>query len=323
MKDSAQPLLLPDFFLAGAPKCGTSSLFYWLSSHPQLRGASPKEPFFFMDKEHPLLNSKNNYHRSGLAGWAKHFEDKKVAAGAGVDVSSKAPLYFEATTHLIYQQMALDVLPAVASRPRFVFLLRDPVERLRSSFMYTRENLGRVSEGLSLESYAQLLLAGRQEELNDYVHHAGSSFVLQRDLQYGEYWRYLSHWRKVLSPDRMLVLQLESLRQRPREVLTEVFEFLQVPSQAIVEQIELTRRNETQAVRHRAVQRWARKAAVHFPEGSARQLVRHAYERLQRFRQVSTSTWSPEMRARLRAHYNSDQQQLAEHFPIDLDLWNG
>lgn len=37
----------PDFFVAGASKCGTTALFEYLSSHPHVYMSRDKEPKFF------------------------------------------------------------------------------------------------------------------------------------------------------------------------------------------------------------------------------------------------------------------------------------
>lgn len=39
----------PNFFIIGAPKCGTSTLAWWLSQHPQVWFSPIKEPHFFND----------------------------------------------------------------------------------------------------------------------------------------------------------------------------------------------------------------------------------------------------------------------------------
>ena len=37
----------PDFFIVGAPKCGTTSLYYYLRQHPQIFMPDYKEPHYF------------------------------------------------------------------------------------------------------------------------------------------------------------------------------------------------------------------------------------------------------------------------------------
>ena len=37
----------PDFFVVGAPRCGTTALSRYLSQHPQVCFSKPKEPHYF------------------------------------------------------------------------------------------------------------------------------------------------------------------------------------------------------------------------------------------------------------------------------------
>ena len=38
---------MPDFFIVGAPKCGTTAMFYYLKQHPEIFMPEQKEPRFF------------------------------------------------------------------------------------------------------------------------------------------------------------------------------------------------------------------------------------------------------------------------------------
>jgi hypothetical protein len=42
---------LPNFFIIGAPKCGTTSLSKWLAGHPEVYFSPIKEPHFFNTDE--------------------------------------------------------------------------------------------------------------------------------------------------------------------------------------------------------------------------------------------------------------------------------
>src|SRR5688572_5812110 len=50
-QSSGLGMMLPNVIIAGAPKCGTSSLFRWLTDHPQVGGSTMKETYFFIDPE--------------------------------------------------------------------------------------------------------------------------------------------------------------------------------------------------------------------------------------------------------------------------------
>jgi Sulfotransferase family len=42
-----RPERFPDFFLIGAPRCGTTSLSSYLANNPQVCFSRPKEPHYF------------------------------------------------------------------------------------------------------------------------------------------------------------------------------------------------------------------------------------------------------------------------------------
>src|SRR5580704_10824107 len=46
----ASKVRLPNCFLVGAPKAGTTSLYYYLDQHPQIYMSPIKEPNFFADE---------------------------------------------------------------------------------------------------------------------------------------------------------------------------------------------------------------------------------------------------------------------------------
>lgn len=66
------PDWLPNLFICGVPKAGTSSLHRWLSDHPDAFGALDKEARFFMDPgghiHRPDFNIAN-----GLEGYRSQF----------------------------------------------------------------------------------------------------------------------------------------------------------------------------------------------------------------------------------------------------------
>lgn len=50
-------MIKPNFFIVGAPKCGTTSLAHWLAGHPQVFMSPVKEPHFFNTDYQRYLNS--------------------------------------------------------------------------------------------------------------------------------------------------------------------------------------------------------------------------------------------------------------------------
>ena len=68
----------PNFFILGAPKCGTTSLASWLSTHPNAYMSSQKEPFFF-DTDEKVIGrpTPREYQGYVLGGSKQPFRDRR------------------------------------------------------------------------------------------------------------------------------------------------------------------------------------------------------------------------------------------------------
>lgn len=111
-----------DFMIVGAQKCGTSTLFEILSTHPALIGSQLKEPHFF----------------SKTADWRAHLEEYK-----GIFPEENDGLRFEAsTTYTFFPHFNLRVWEDIyAFNPamKIIYIVRDPVARIVSGYMHSFE----------------------------------------------------------------------------------------------------------------------------------------------------------------------------------------
>ena len=100
----------PDFFILGAPKCGTTSLAAWLETSPQVFMCPVKEPHFF-----------NTDDRQGVADVAAY-----EALFRGVRPSHRA--VGEASVWYLYSSEAVRNILRYRADARFIVLLRNPIE---------------------------------------------------------------------------------------------------------------------------------------------------------------------------------------------------
>jgi len=302
-------MTLPNLVIAGAPKCGTSSLFDWLVAHPQVCGSTVKEPFFLIDEGNPLRNANCNFHDQGLDAYASFFGhcrgDEKVIV--------------EATTHYIYQRAALDVLATLPSRPRVVFVLRKPSERVLSSFAFSKNNLGNVRPDVS---FAEFVRRVRNDPDDPDLQAAlgRSAYVLVRDLQYSRYVDYLLAWRERLGDDRMRIVLFESLRAEARLVLGELCHWLGIDA-AFYAGHNFAARNPTLSVRSGRVQRAAMALARNIPAGLVKNLLKRAYLVLQSKPPQRASEADEETLASLEEEFRPQNRRLANEFNVDLSAW--
>jgi hypothetical protein len=104
----------PNFFILGAPKCGTTSLAAWLATHPAVFMSPLKEPAYFARDLKAVRPDLPRYR--GLFALAG---DHHLAVG-------------EASTCYLFSEVAVSAILRYAAEPRFIVCLRNPVDMVRS-----------------------------------------------------------------------------------------------------------------------------------------------------------------------------------------------
>jgi len=230
---------LPNFVIIGPPKCGTSSLYNWLASHPQACGALKKETFYLMDKDNPLCATPS-FHEKGWDGYADCFPDNV----------KNFPLRLEATTHYLFQDTALEALSQLDD-VHVCVVLRNPISRIWSSFSYTKNNLARISKSFSFDTFLDYVLSNQQIPEN-YIPNARSRYVLQRDLYYGQYATSLAPWLEKLGHERVHCVKFEDLQTRPRQTLKRLASIYDIDTDWF-DELTLESRNETYNIRNATI----------------------------------------------------------------------
>jgi len=180
--------LLPDYIIIGAMKCGTSTLAAQLGAQDGLFMTDPKEPNFFSDSD---------IYARGLDWYSALF------AGAAPD-----DLRGEASTHYTKRPDYPDViarLTATGARPRLIYMIRNPLERVVSHYMHEWSE-GTISCDLGTALH-------RCPALIDYS-------------CYGD---QIAPWAAQFGTENILPLSLEALQKDHRAVLNAAGAFLGRP----------------------------------------------------------------------------------------------
>ena len=114
---------LPDFFIVGHGKCGTTALWDMLRRHPQLH-LPYKEPWFFSDEMRIACS----------AAPARHGQDAAHARGVPVAVRRRAPdqRVGEASSVYLWSRSAAGRIADAQPEARIIAVLREPASFLRS-----------------------------------------------------------------------------------------------------------------------------------------------------------------------------------------------
>ena len=136
---------IPDFFIVGHPKCGTTALYEALRGHPQIFMPAGKEPWFFAPELHERTPPRPEGTPRTLDEYAALFVAAKPAQRVG-----------EATAFYLWSRTAAARIAEVQPQARIVAILREPASFLRSlhmQFVQTYvETEGDLRKALALES---------------------------------------------------------------------------------------------------------------------------------------------------------------------------
>lgn len=201
MIQEVSTMTLPNFFLAGAPKSGTSSLHHYLRQHPEVFVSAVKEPRYFLlepgpDGSEPRLDPDFPHKNTNMP--IRTMEDY-VALFDGVDgqkaIGESSPVY-------IYSPVAMERIHELIPDAKFLFTLRNPVARAFSNYQHA------VRQGKEQRPVEEALVEGSHY------------------LDYGRYNYHLSRWYDTLDPSQMKVVLFDDLKSDTLGVYQEICRFL-------------------------------------------------------------------------------------------------
>ncbi len=159
---------LPDFVIIGAMKCGTSTLHAQLAAQAQFFMSEPKEPNFF---------SNDEIHAKGEAWYRGLFAKAPPGAIKGESSThyTKLPTYPD----------TVERLTALVPQAKFIYVTRDPVERLISQYIHEWTE-GRITCGIdeAIEKHPELIAYSRYGyQLAPYIERCGRERILHVEFE--------------------------------------------------------------------------------------------------------------------------------------------
>lgn len=218
--------------IGGTTKAGTTSLFTYLSAHPDVHSSSIKETRFFLDESYPLPR-KSGYSGDFLA-YSGFFP--------GWDQCPERVL-LEATPDYMYSVTASQIAGLLPGA-RMILILRDPIERVESWYRFAKQR-GMLDPKISIDDYVRIQFENKVD-LSTPVH--------LRALEQGRYAPHVARMRRAFG-DRLIVCDFKDLQVVPRQLMARVCEFLGLSFEPFVE-FDFGVENKSEEVRIRAVQDW-------------------------------------------------------------------
>ena len=280
-----RPDRFPDFFLVGAPRCGTTALSRYLADHPQVCFSRPKEPHYFA-----LLAPDSSLDDLETAYLSRHFAHHHAGHRA----------IGEGSVSYLYSPHAIERILAVNPDARFIAMLRNPLEMLPS---YHLRMLFILCE--DVEDFGA---AWRLQDARARGEHVPRHCIDARLLLYREVARYgvqIERLYRVAGRERCHVVVFDDLARDPAAVYREVLKFIGVDHDG---RTTFKRRFPSRIYRYR----WLQELLY-----SVRSRRAHAVDTLQRTARVKAGPGRRKSLVKWLARWNRIERRPA---PLDAEM---
>mgnify|MGYP001253223458 CR=1 FL=1 len=275
-------------FIVGAPKTGTTSLYYYLNQHTNVCMSSIKEPNFFSAKEvnslfykSQVVDDINEYHKL-------FSQNKKQIIGE----ASVSYLFFNEVPNRIYKYNP---------KAKIIILLRNPIERALSHYLMD------FRLGFCSENFEDII--AQPEIFPQYY---------QQYLELGNYFLQLKRYLNVFNENQLSIVFYDDLKSNSQKVMKHIFSFLEIEFQDLDYSIQnsfLSPSNifVSELYKFNSLRKIVKSL---FPEPFL-SLVKSIF-----FSNNSKPTFSDSIIKQLNAYYKSDIVELEKLLNKDLSKWD-
>jgi len=188
----------PDFFIVGAPRAGTTSLYEYLKKNPKIFMPGRKEPHFFspnIKQQMERVTSPITNEKEYLALFKNAKNDQKIGEASityFTDPDSPRAIYKK------------------NPNAKIIIILRNPIERTISDYLY---QLKRGTEILSFEKAIERDLQN--------IAKVKKSFV-----KTSLYSQHINNYFKIFPKNQIKILMFEDFIKNPQQSVNDVLHFL-------------------------------------------------------------------------------------------------
>lgn len=189
----------PNFFIVGAPKAGTTSLYEYLKNIPEIFMSSIKEPNFFSEntisENYPITIIRKKLEYLSLF---DKVQNEKI-----IGESSTSYLSDPETPHKIHK---------INPNSRILISLRDPVERAFSHYL--------------MHKRTTWLTSSLHEELQNSISKKFNHNQHRLKLEHGLYFNDIRRYQEIFGKNQVTILIFEEFIKNKKESIEKVLKFL-------------------------------------------------------------------------------------------------
>jgi len=195
---------MPNFFIVGAPKAGTTSLYRYLSEHPQVFMSKPKEVNFFSCEE---IEKQGLYYNS----FKVHTIDEYERLFNNAD--GKKTVGEASVSYLFYPNTPLKIKNLIPNA-KIIILLREPVERAYSHYLMDKR-LGLVDL-----DFDEIVYKKKKHKFLDLYY--------QQYIELGLYFEQVFRYLSTFGENQVKIYLFDDIKNNLPKVLEDLFGFLEI-----------------------------------------------------------------------------------------------
>lgn len=294
----------PNFFIIGAPKCGTTALSEYLKSHENIYISSPKEPCYFAeDFNRTPIKTLELY-----LNLFKDCQEHHLAIG-------------EASVYYLCSDSALEKIYKFNPKAKIIVMLRNPIELVYS---YHSQLLYNTGEDEPDFAKAWQLQAARRE--GKYI---PKNCKNPKALQYksvGQLGSQVEHLLKIFPEQQVNLILFDDFKESTKAIYEEVLSFLNVPKD---------QRNDFPVINYNKKHKvsWIGKFTERTPplfmqisNRIKKSLKIESFGIIEQIRQINSQPFQriplkPAFEAYLKNEYQEEVEKLSKIIGKDLQYW--
>lgn len=293
---------LPNLFIPGAAKSGTTTLHELLNLHPEISMSKVKEPVFWNNKKF------GKYIEQDWLNYKKLFVEKSKICGEST------------TSYMYYNSFIENINKNYKKSPKFIFILRNPIDRYNSHFWWMK--------GLGLEKNKIKNVLNIESRINfeEYDYYPKNYF------QFGLYSKWIQRFIDNFGLENIKVITLEKLISNRLDTINSCFDFLGLKK---LESIPEKTSNKTTRIKYSFLYHFIRKSSIgkmNYTKIGKIFLSNKSIDRIKNKLKDIITNWKTEefeyepLQSEHRNHlkdagYFSDVEKLKEIFDYSFNEW--
>ncbi len=192
-----------NFFIVGAPKAGTTSLYNYLNEYSEIEMSTIKEPNFFSDKA--LQDQKLYYQKKRIKTIEEYhalFEKDGLVLRGEASVS-----------YLFYNDVPKSIFKYNSSA-KIIIMLRNPIDRAFSHYLMDY-NLGLIKD-----SFDEIVYNLSKDDK--------ANLFFQQYIEVGQYTKQIKRYKKVFAKDNIYFVDYDDFKNETSTVVHNIAKFLGV-----------------------------------------------------------------------------------------------